>query len=374
MRICLLTRLLLVMCLLTLSGTGLQAQVHEGDARPAVASAAIVAREAADDASHANAGVDLFEAPLVPFVPPPDPLAGMHIASSPERSADFVVLISIDGLRADAVTPANHTLARLRNEGTWATDAMTIHRSTTLPSHASMVTGVDLPVHGMAWNAYRPSQGVVRFPTMFRVARMAGLATTMVVGKNKLRHLVDEGGAENFIIAGRGCDQIVSRASTVLRTGGPGIVFLHFADTDQAGHRHGWMSQPYLAAVEHADQCTERVVDTLSHRAGGLARVLLIVTSDHGGHRRSHGSASEVDRHIPWYAWGGAAARDTRVTRRVNTQDTASTILSALGLPQTPGIEGRPVVEALHESGSAALAERTTRRRGARTARAAPQH
>lgn len=359
-------RPMIVLCLVALGGGLLHAQVRESAAHQAVASAADVSGSVF--ASTSAEGVTPVALELTP-PPPPDPLAGMQITSSPDRVADLVVLISIDGLRPDAVTPAQHTLSRLRTEGTWAQNAMTIRRSTTLPSHASMVTGVDLPVHGMAWNSYRPSMGPVRFPTVFRLARMAGLATNMIVGKNKLRHLLDEGGAENFTVAGRGCDQIVSRAANTLRTSGPGIVFLHFSDTDAAGHTRGWMSPTYLAAVSHADQCTERVVHELARRPGGMARVLLIVTADHGGHRRSHGSAAEVDRRIPWYAWGGAASESVQFDRAITTQDTAATILAALGLPQTPGIEGRPVTEALRHEGATQSATRANRHRSARASR-----
>lgn len=323
---------------LALLGVDTKAQVRDHDTHAAVVSATVVPSEL------------VAERP-----PPPDPLAGMHIVSSPDRVADLVVLVSIDGLRADAVTPSHHALARLRTEGTWATNAMTIRRSTTLPSHASMVTGVDMPVHGMEWNTYRPQMGPVRFPTIFRVARMAGLETTMIVGKNKLRHLVDAGGAETFTLAGRGCDGIVTRASHALRTHGPGILFLHFADPDSAGHRRGWMSPTYLDAVTRADACTERVMRELAARPHGTERVLLIVTADHGGHQRSHGSALEVDRRIPWYAWGGAAFPEARIARTVTTQDTAATVLAALGLPQTPGIEGRPVFEALRHGNAGAV-------------------
>lgn len=338
---------------LAMLGVGTEAQVREADTHAAVASAAVVSPDAV---------APLPPGLVAPLPPPPDPLAGMQITSSPDRIADLVVLLSIDGLRADAVTPTHRALARLRSEGAWATNAMTIRRSTTLPSHASMVTGVDMPVHGMEWNTYRPQMGPVRFPTIFRVARMAGLATTMIVGKNKLRHLVDEGGAETFTLAGRGCEGIVMRAAQALRSHGPGILFLHFADPDSAGHRRGWMSQMYLDAVTRADACTERVMRELSARPGGMSRVLLLVTADHGGHQRSHGSALEVDRRIPWYAWGGAAASDARIARAVATQDTAATVLQALGLPQTPGMEGRPVTEALRREGAASPAIATRRR------------
>jgi hypothetical protein len=45
-------------------------------------------------------------------------------------------------------------------------------------------------------------------------------------------------------------------------------------------------------------------------------------------------------------AWGSAPAM-TEVERSVRTEDTAATVLAALGLDPPRGIEGRPVTEAL---------------------------
>jgi arylsulfatase A-like enzyme len=70
-----------------------------------------------------------------------------------------------------------------------------------------------------------------------------------------------------------------------------------------------------------------------------------LVTADHGGHNRSHGTRLDVDQRIPWFAWG-AGVRRGRFARPVNTIDTAATVLSALGVALPPGMHGQPVFEA----------------------------
>lgn len=275
------------------------------------------------------------------------------------------MLVSIDGLRADASHRLD-SLRQLRREGTDATNAWTIERSATLPSHASMLTGVDVGTHGLTYNGFRASQGLVRFPTVFRVARRAGLATSMFVSKSKFRHLAEPDGSERFEVAGYNCRSVVSRARETLRSQRDGVLFLHFPNTDSAGHRSGWMSRAYLQAVEAVDQCLADVVTELDGRARENGRVLLIVTSDHGGHGRTHGTRAEVDRRIPWVARGHGAPRRLSIARQISTLDTAATILRALGLPQTPGIAGVPVNE-LERAAPTPSADQATRRR--RTAR-----
>jgi len=293
-----------------------------------------------------------------------DPLGGIALRSSSDRIADLVVIVSIDGLRPDALGPGTPTMNMLQRTGVSAVHAWTIDLSTTLPSHASMVSGVDTDLHHITINSNRDEAGIIAYPTIFRIARGAGLETSMFVGKRKLQRLIDEGGAERFEFGGVFCENVARRVVAYLPGARRGVVFVHFADVDRAGHLRGWMSRVYHEAVVHADQCTGDIVRALRER-GSLDRTLLIVTSDHGGHGRSHGTRLEVDRRIPWIAWGGAASRPgLRFTRPVHTMDTAATALDALGLPHARGMTGRPIREALRhprEATDGATTERHAR-------------
>jgi arylsulfatase A-like enzyme len=259
--------------------------------------------------------------------------------------AELVVLISVDGLRPDVIFPHAPNIRRMQKDGSHAVNARTISKSSTLPSHASMVSGVDFPRHGLAFNAYRPERGHIRFPTIFSVAQSAGLTTALFVGKRKLRHLLDPVTASHFEVGGVYCSRVNRLALPYLESAGSGVVFLHLSDPDGAGHRHGWMSAEYLAAVRRADRCVGDVVDALRRR-GGLERTLVVLTADHGGHDHDHAAPILPDTHIPWIAWGGPANPQVRVHRRIFNTDTAASILYALGLPMPEGIEGRPVLEA----------------------------
>src|SRR5689334_12837495 len=58
------------------------------------------------------------------------------------RVSDHVVVVSIDGLRPDAIARFKApTLTRLMHEGRYSLSAQTISLSLTLPSHTSMLTG-----------------------------------------------------------------------------------------------------------------------------------------------------------------------------------------------------------------------------------------
>src|SRR5687768_12001173 len=70
--------------------------------------------------------------------------------------SNHVVVISIDGLRPDAIAKFNpRTIQRLMKGGSFTLEAKTISLSKTLPSHTSMLTGLDLEQHGVTWNEDR---------------------------------------------------------------------------------------------------------------------------------------------------------------------------------------------------------------------------
>src|SRR5258707_4282152 len=103
---------------------------------------------------------------------------------------NHVLIISEDGLRADAVATLHlkwHDL--LRRRGAYSDHAMTIRDASTLPAHASMLSGVEPKTHGLTWNTWRPRERYIKSPTIITHAQDARLTTTFFTGKTKLRHI-----------------------------------------------------------------------------------------------------------------------------------------------------------------------------------------
>ncbi|MDQ6658482.1 MAG: alkaline phosphatase family protein [Actinomycetota bacterium] len=69
----------------------------------------------------------------------------------------------------------------------------------------------------------------------------------------------------------------VDAAATALADpAGPRLVYLYWGEIDATGHRHGWQSQQWRRAVQHADREIDRLARALP------AGTLLLVTADHG--------------------------------------------------------------------------------------------
>ncbi len=261
-------------------------------------------------------------------------------APRPARPYDHVVVVSFDGMRPDGMERADApTLHRLRAEGAYATRAETVERSTTLPSHSSMLSGVEVSVHGMEHDDWRPRLGYLRAQTALQLVHEAGMTSAMFVSKIKLRHIALPGSLDVWSLAGRHCEAVSAAAAQHLAAAGGGLTFVHFGEPDMVGHHHGWMSPRYLAAIARADRCLATVVRAVEGRSG---RTLVIATADHGGHDRAHGAGTAVDRHIPWIAWGPGVRRG-EFDDPVRTTDTAATVMVALGLTPPEAMTGHPV-------------------------------
>jgi arylsulfatase A-like enzyme len=130
----------------------------------------------------------------------------------------------------------------------------------------------------------------------------------------------------------------------------PNLLFVHLSGPDDAGHRTGWMSADYRAAVRAADSAVAAIL-AAAEEAFGSDNYTVLVTSDHGGQGRDHGSDDLLDVTIPWIAWGAAVAPGM-VTGPVNTMDTAATVLYLLGIEPPSDWEGRPVVASFARGGA----------------------
>jgi arylsulfatase A-like enzyme/Flp pilus assembly protein TadD len=271
-----------------------------------------------------------------------------------------VVLITIDTLRADRVgaygwaaarTPAIDALAARGARFTRAFATAPI----TLPSHASLLTGLYPPGHGSRHNGMKVSAAPA---TLATVLREQGWATGAFVGAFPLdrRFGLDRGferygdrmprGADGRLLNERPGSQVVDEALAWI--GGikdqPALLWVHLFEPhapyepDPARGPEG-RSVPALVRyddeVARADHETGRLLAGLGERA---ASALVIVAGDHGEAFGEHGEIAhsvflyDTTLRVPLIISGPgvpAAARDADVS----LVDVFPTILDALGIP-----------------------------------------
>jgi predicted AlkP superfamily pyrophosphatase or phosphodiesterase len=276
----------------------------------------------------------------------------------PARVSEHVIVISVDGLRPDAIGIFGaSTLQRLMQEGSYTLSGRTIDPSKTLPSHTSMLTGQPPERHGVLWNNVATADSAsIDLPNVFGLARAQGYNTAAFFSKAKFQPLQVEGTLDYSQAPGGwfgrwSSERTVNDVAKYLATARPNLLFVHLTDPDAAGHRAGWMSADYGRAVLNADRALSRLM-TLAEQAFGKANFSVIVTADHGGHKMNHGSDDLRDVTIPWIAWGRGVKAGLLPASNVRTMDTAATALWLLAVDRPADWAGQPVLEAFSVSTS----------------------
>lgn len=311
-------------------------------------------------------------APTGPDLPPPisDPTA---VPSRPGGvgsldSVRYVVHVSVDGLRPDAIGALGSeapAFTRLRTEAAHTHNARSDADSRhTLPNHATQLTG--RPVLGGAGHGWlenvepAPGQtlhGAGYVASAFDVVHDGGLRTAAYVSKPKFSLFRQSWGAaiDRYILDG-GTESLVRRAIADLEADPAAYTFVHVSDPDAVGHEYGWDladGSTYLHAVRRADARIGAILEAVEASDRLRGRTALVVTADHGGSGTGHYDDSPEHYTVPFYVWGpgilpadlyalNAARRDPGARASsggppVANGDAANVALGLLGLGPVPG-------------------------------------
>ncbi len=273
----------------------------------------------------------------------------------PRPAVERVVVVSVDGLRPDCLLLAPAPVMRgLMQAGAYTLWARTTAIATTLPSHASMLTGVEPRRHGIEGPRVPPllTPAYPAQPTVMELAARAGYTTAMVAGKASFA-IFNPPGSTTIVSLPKTKTvpdaEVAARAEEVIARHPPDLLVVHFAGVDAAGHKYGWGSPEQLTAIAVADAQIGRVLSALE-RAGVRDRAVVILTADHGGGGLGHGRDDARSRQIPWVIHGPGVRRGFDLTRvpdlQVDTEDTAATVCWLLGLQPPAPLDGHEVTAA----------------------------
>ncbi|NUM53762.1 MAG: sulfatase-like hydrolase/transferase [Candidatus Hydrogenedentes bacterium] len=288
-------------------------------------------------------------------------------------------MITLDTTRADRLGSYGYGLARtqafdaLANDGIVCTNAVTT-APITLPAHASIMTGLLPPAHGVRDNgAYTLDADHI---TLAEVLKQNGYATAAFVSAIVLsrRYNLSQGfdtydddlWAEDepklFMIRDRPAPRTAERAihwlnDRVARSDAPFFLWVHFFDPHQPyesryANRH-LLPTAYDAEIAQADEGIHAIVESL-RTANALDSTLIVVTADHGESLGEHGEKThaifvyDATVRVPLVLrYPALLPRGARYDGPVSCIDLFPTILSTIGATNVPANQGANLLPAL---------------------------
>jgi choline-sulfatase len=281
-----------------------------------------------------------------------------------------VLLVSIDTLRADRLPAYGYAKGRtphldgLARRGVVFEEAYS-HCPLTLPAHASLLTALLPPRHGV-----RDNVGFTLEPdhrTLATRFKAAGFRTAGAVSAYVLRRqtgiaegfdeyddaLVSEGAVESLAAVQRdGAVAVDSLGRWIEGQGGARFfAFLHLYEphTPYTPPERFRGSDPYDGEVSYADDLVGRLLE----RVKGRERLIVAVTADHGEGLGDHGEAEhgiflyrEALRIPLLLRLPGDAGAGNRIASPVAQVDIPATLLDLAGVP-AEGLDGRSLRTAL---------------------------
>ena len=249
-----------------------------------------------------------------------------------------VLLILVDGMRPDAlpkVKNAQNLISRSKRN----MNAQTVTPSVTLPCHMSLFHSVDPGRHGTTTNTYMPQVRPIN--GICEVLNKSQKHCAFFFNWEELRDLSRPASLTHSYFASgdrfgyeKANAMVTDAAIDFLSKTATDFTFLYLGYPDAAGHGYGWMSDKYFESLENSWWNIERIVNTLDDD------YTVIITADHGGHDRTHGTTLPEDMTIPLIVLGknfmaGEGFEDA------NIKDIAPTVAKLLGVEPDAEWDGK---------------------------------
>lgn len=269
-------------------------------------------------------------------------------ATALDRIAQHVVIVGLDGCRPEAIRQAEApVMQQLAREGAVCWKARAVQPTVTQVNWAAMLTGCMPEKNGI--NQHPVTEATLgkissNSPSIFQLAAANNLSSVAFLGHWKLFALETNTPNIRFEHSPYEARNVSAIAAEHLARNRPALCFVYMGDLDGAGHKFGWLSSEQLNVAKTVDTSVGTLVRTLRDNEMWNS-TLLLITSDHGGHDRSHSEGTEADFTIPWIAAGPLVKQGIVIERSLSTCDTAATAAFFLGLDAAPVWDGRPVTE-----------------------------
>lgn len=251
--------------------------------------------------------------------------------------SEKVLLILVDGMRPDAMLQCKHPFLRqMMEKSTYTMHATTVMPSVTLPCHTSLFLSVDPERHGITSNTWTPLARPI--DGLADIVSQQEKKAAFFYNWEQLRDLAHPGSllcsyyqhSQSFPDSDL---RVTDKAIEYIKEVQPDFVFLYLGQADECGHVHGWMRDEYMELISGASACIEKIYNVVKDD------YTVVVTADHGGHERSHGTNLPEDMTIPLLFCGKCFPQGKELPA-ANIKDIAPTVAELMDLRKPREWEG----------------------------------
>ena len=270
-----------------------------------------------------------------------------------------ILLVTLDTTRADAMGAYGHVPSptphfdRVATEGYLATEAMAVS-PLTLPSHASIMTGLYPTSHGVRDNGYVLS---AEHTTLAELLKQSGYSTQAVVssvvldaqfglgqGFDTYVDGFDMGAAATMkgVLLTHPAEWVANKAISLVADAParqPMFIWTHFYDAHLplqpiSPFKEAYPNDPYFAEIMRVDEGWGRIASVMAEKR--RRPQWLIVLADHGEGRGDHGETSHglfvyrSTMHIPFAMMGWPQRHLRPRAKTVSQVDILPTIIGAI--------------------------------------------
>jgi predicted AlkP superfamily pyrophosphatase or phosphodiesterase len=271
-------------------------------------------------------------------------------AAIAQKTPTRVLIIGLDGFSAEGFKTAKHpNLDRMIADGVLSLTTRPVMPSVTLPNWTSHLTGSGPEEHGITGNDWTLEKHTLTsiatdeqgyYPSIFKVLKekVSNVKIAYYYNWKELINPINQKYLDEVSFEekddyranyGKAYDFIVKNQSN------PTLVFLYSVHTDHAGHGYGWMSDPYIKAIEEADIAIGALLDKL--KASGLYKdTHFMLITDHGGINKGHGGVTMNEMQVPWAITGPMIKKQGLITAPNSNKNTSLVLAKIFGVKEVP--------------------------------------
>ena len=264
-----------------------------------------------------------------------------------------VIIVVLDALRPDAIDAFNLSNIRaMALSGASTMSARSVSPSCTWPAITSLLSGMPPDTHGILRDTPHVPRPKTTLEPLPKLLSLAGYESAVfmralpAVYRGTARLIAKGLGFAEARFAGTTAEEVTMAAGKNLRGQERGLIVIHWADADQAGERHGWMTQEYGEACRRLDSGVGLLMKLTS--CSSDPHTLVIALADHGGGGvtvNDHSEEHPLNWTIPLIL-GGGSVRQTRL-EEAHLLDVPATAAWALGVSRPDVYAGRVLIEAI---------------------------